>query len=44
MQNIAMEGNEYGGSIYSSKVKDDEYIADQENSDSIGPADIDSTL
>ena len=44
MQNIAMEGNEYGGSIYSSKVKDDEYIADQENSDSIGTDNIDSNV
>ena len=44
MQDIALGDKEYGGDIDSNKEKDYGYIADQENSDSIGPADIDSTL
>ena len=44
MQDIALEDKEPGGDIGSSKDKDDDYIADQENSDSVGTADIDSTF
>ena len=44
MQDIAMEDKEYGGNIESSKDKEDDNIKDQENSDSVGTSDIDSTV
>ena len=44
MQDIALEGKESGGDIDSIKDMDNEDIEDQENSDSIGTADIDSTV
>ena len=44
IQDIELEDKESGGDIDSSKDKDDDYIADKENSGSVGTAAINSSV